>query len=944
MKRLGLWLVGLCCATLLPAQAPDEAWRTISTAHLRVHYPAALDSLARRAAAEGEWAWSALAASLVPPRGVIELVVTDHQDISNGSATVFPTNRITVFARPPVDDVALRAGADWLRFVITHEMAHVFHLDRSRGLWRVAQGIFGRHPALFPHLQSPRWLIEGIAMQYERLAGAGRLDGSQLPATLAVLDASAHPLTPRTASIATPRYPGGNSAYFAGARLVEAGIQAGGDSALRRFIDDGAGRIIPFGWDRAARHAFGASFGALSERVVSGRAGPTASAPGDLAAIGPLWWEARGPRWRGDTIRFVATAPREIPWVFDAVRGAVHPVTRRNSVDAHGQAGAHAVYADLDLTDPYRYRSHLLRGEERLRTPGLERAAAPDVRADGAIVAMRGAAGTTELIIVESDTVRVLAAGTPDLQWSAPRWSRAGDRVAAVRWRLGGETDIVVLDPQGRTLQVLGTTRAVQLHPSWGPEDRTLYFASDRDGVMAIHRATIATGAIERVVEGGAGLFDPEVSPDGSQVAAFVLGADGYRLVVAPLPATGRAVGAAVAGFAPALPPPATGPSRSYAPWRSVLPRYWIPTTAASTRGDRLFGLLTTGRDVVGRHEIGAQLLADVETGEWTGDAAWRYAGLGVPLIDAAVSQSWDAFQLADTTGTRLGEIARRNRIASLTTTWQRPRVRTGAFVALGAEVEWRDFATDPAPLLMQLDPLLSRVLMYPGGVLAAGWNNLRRAPLAISTEDGVSASVTLRERWRRDDRAATSATSVLTDVRLFRSFPLPGHARHVLALRAVGGWGDRTLARPFSVGGVSGGSLELFPGFRIGDAQRAFAVRGFEPGSQQGVHAWALGAEYRAPLPLVGRGTFPLPLFWQRSALSVFGDAASAWCPAGAASAGCPTGGTTREVLASVGGELALDVAVDYDRPTRFRIGAALPVQGGERRVRGYLSIGVQF
>jgi hypothetical protein len=315
-----------------------------------------------------------------------------------------------------------------------------------------------------------------------------------------------------------------------------------------------------------------------------------------------------------------------------------------------------------------------------------------------------------------------------------------------------------------------------------------------------------------------------------------------------------------------------------------------------------------------------------------------------VPTLDAAASQTWDAFPLVDSAGRRVGEIARRNRLVSLGSTWQRPRVRTGAFVVTAMELEWRDFRTDPAPLLAQLDPLVSRTLLYPAAVLGLGWNNLMRAPLAISTEDGVFVSLTGRHRWRSDDRAATASNSLLGDLRLFRSLPLPGHARHVLALRAVGGWAERTVARPFSIGGVSGSSVEVLPGFRLGDNQRAFAVRGFAPGTAQGVQAWAASAEYRAPLPLVGQGIWPLPAYWQRSSVTLFGDAASAWCPAGAPSAGCPSGGTPRTRLASVGAELALDVSVDYDVPTRFRVGAALPVEGAVSRLRGYVSVGIQF
>jgi hypothetical protein len=939
MRWYALLLLVLA-SRLVGAQAPDEQWRTLSTMHFRVHFPAGLDSLARRAAGESERAWTALAAELVPPRGVIEVIVTDNQDVSNGWATPFPTNRMAVFVRPPVDNPALRVGDDWLRFVITHELAHLFHLDRTRGLWRAAQAVFGRHPALFPHLQAPRWLVEGIAMHYERQAGGGRFDGSQLHATLGALDAAGQRPTPRNASLSTPTFPAGDVAYFGGARIIEAGIAAGGDSALRKFIEHGAGRLTPFWWDASARAGFGATFGTLAAQVSSPAPAPRPAGSVQHAAA---WWDARAPRWRGDTVRFVATAPRQIPAVLDLHAGAVHWVARRNSVDAHGQAGVHAVYADLDFTDPFRLRSHLVRDERVVPGTAGARYASPDVRTDGTIVAVRTDPGGTSLVLVDADGERMLAQGSVDVQWSAPRWSRDGTRVAAVLWQRGGTTSIGVLSLDGAPT-LYAAAAAVQQHPSWGAGDSTVVFASDRDGRMAVYAVSLRTDSVLHLVDGGAGVFDPEVSADGRALAALVLQEDGYHLLTMPMPTAGRAPtrSAAPREATPVLTD--GGPSRRYSPWRSVLPRYWIPSTLQGTRGDQLVGFLTTGRDVVGRHAVGAQGLWDPRRGEFTGDASWRYSGFGVPALDVSAAQSWDAFGVRDSAGVALGEVARRNRIVSVGSTWQRPRVRTGAFVVTALELEWRDFRTDPAPLLARLDPLVSQTLQYPGAVLGVGWNNLMRAPLAISTEDGVFVAVTGRHRWRSDDRAATAANSVLADVRLFHSLPLPGHARHVLALRAVGGWGDRTLARPFSAGGVSGSSVEVLPGFRLGDAQRAFAVRGFAPGVQQGVRAWATSAEYRAPLPLVGRGAWPLPAYWQRSSVTLFGDAASAWCPPGVPSAGCPTGGTPQTTLASVGAELALDVSVDYDTPTRFRLGGAMPVEGAARRLRGYLSVGIQF
>jgi hypothetical protein len=46
---------------------------------------------------------------------------------------------------------------------VTHELAHVFHLDEARGGWRVLRGVFGRGELTFPHVFDGSYLIEGLA-------------------------------------------------------------------------------------------------------------------------------------------------------------------------------------------------------------------------------------------------------------------------------------------------------------------------------------------------------------------------------------------------------------------------------------------------------------------------------------------------------------------------------------------------------------------------------------------------------------------------------------------------------------------------------------------------------------------------------------------------------------------------------------------------------------
>ena len=129
-----------------------------------MHAARGLEREGRAAAAAAERAYAALSRELAPPRGRIDLVLTDDADYSNGYAIVSPTNRIVIFATPPIEHAGLRFNEDWLELVIIHELAHIFHLDRTRGAWRVAQTLFGRAPSLFPNAYSPSWLIEGLAV------------------------------------------------------------------------------------------------------------------------------------------------------------------------------------------------------------------------------------------------------------------------------------------------------------------------------------------------------------------------------------------------------------------------------------------------------------------------------------------------------------------------------------------------------------------------------------------------------------------------------------------------------------------------------------------------------------------------------------------------------------------------------------------------------------
>lgn len=993
------------------AQVPaDESWRTIRTQHFDVHFTPVLDSVARRTAAAAELAYGNLASELVPPRGRVQIVVSDGADASNGSATMFPRNTVIVLAKPPVDVPSLRGYGDWTALVVQHEMAHVFQLDRTRGWWRVAQAVFGRNPVLFPNAYAPAWLTEGLAVYYEsRFAAGGRL-GSAYYASIARAAAAERALPPLGAlSRASSRFPYGEGIYLYGASVARALAERGGPGSVRRFVERSSGDVIPFLLDRDARRAFGESFTRawreLRDSAVraaashashpgAGAAGPAVdAAPGAPAAGAGLRVAAGGarqtgfPRWIGDTAVLFASDPaRETPgaYLLAVGGGDARRIARRNSLDANvprlttGAGGV--VYSQAEFIDRFRVRDDLYRddasGTHRL-THGA-RLSAPDVRRDGAIVAVQTVPGSTRLVRVSADgrAVVPLTVAAADTQWSVPRWSPDGSRIAGVRISRGANA-LVVLDTLDTldtretrdtrdTLDTIGAARVVVASPApirsvaWTGDGRTLVYSADRDGTTSVYAASAdaeGTTPGAPVVAAPGGLYDVDVAPGGAggvdgmvAIAASTVRADGYGIALwrgpiggasgAPPPAADeRSAGPALWDVVPD-----TSQARPYSPWRTLSPAYWSPLFSTGGLGGTSLGGLTSGFDVIGRHAYAAQALVNIGNGNVDAALSYQYARLANPVLSLSASQFWDYGQVI-ASGAPAGLLERRRRTVGARATIVRPRVRTFASATIGAELEDRSYVTDPAPLRGRLREFYGSAHRYPAILAGANFANTQRPARSISPEDGIAVGAAVRQRWETGvGDAGRSAVGVFTG---YRSLDLGGFAHHVVAVRLTGGIADRRSPGDYSVGGVSGSALSVIPGLVVGDPARTFPVRGFPPGTEQGTRAVAGSVEYRAPLALVARGLGLLPLFLDRASIAAFADAGRATCVPGAAS-GCISSDTTPPTLASMGAELALDTALQYDVPYRLRLGMAFPVAGaGYARapsVTAYVTLGAAF
>lgn len=965
------------CANVLDAQVPaNEDWLTIQTQHFNVHFTERLEGQARHTAAAAERAYANLATELVRPRGSIDLVISDATDVSNGSATVFPSNRIVIYARPPVDQPSLESYGDWTVLVVQHELTHIFHLDRSRGIWGAAQHVFGRNPVLFPNYYAPAWLTEGLAVYYEsRFTSGGRLLGSYHSAVARA--AAVDHLVPTLGqlSLATSRFPFGESVYVYGSFIWDDMARRHGAARVPEFVERASGATIPLLLNREAKQAFGETFSHAwthwrdSAVGIASHAAAVASVPGTSPAFaGPRAYDVPGggrqivfPRWRGDsTVVYLGNNGRESEGLYAAtLRGAPERVARRNSLDVNAvQSNGPVVFSQAEYLDRFHSSGDLYldRGGTVQRLTFGARLSAPDVRQDGEIVAVQTVPAATRLVHVSGLGGRIvpMTSTSADTQWAAPRWSPGGGQVAAVR-TFGGTSEIVMLDAATGALRVVARARAVLRSPVWSPAGTSVLFTSDETGSSQLYAVPVGSGTARRLTSDVGGIYGADVvrtgaAGDSARVAATVLRGDGYHVVVWTVAGNeieGMDVPAGVSPPAASEPLDVqTGAARmvtrdsarvtQYSPWRTLLPTYWSPMVAEETRGrGMLVGALTSGRDVVGRHSYYVQ--SDVNTSNGNVDAAAQYSydRFIEPLLTGSLEQSW-SYSNITRAGKRVGDLQQQSRFVRLHAMFVRPRARTYSAVTVGTELEQRVYGTDPGDLKARLDPFYSSVHRYPTAVLGAVFSNVQRPTLSISAEDGVVLTGMLRQRWAGVDRAA--GRTAVAAASGYKSLDLPGFAHHVIALRAAVGVADSRSPGEYEVGGSNGSSLGIVPGIAIGTASRTFPARGFLAGSETGIRAASVSGEYRIPLTIPSRGLGLIPIFLDRTSVTLFADAARASCPIGATPA-CSPSAADGPTLASIGAELDLDSALQFDVPYRFRIGLAHPLSGAAYAAAASLS-----
>lgn len=935
---------------------PSLNWRTAQTDHFNIHYPSALEEERILVARHLEDAYQKLSPKMHwKPWGRTEVIVTDSYDVANGMSSTLPYNWMLLRIVSPGPDSVLGDYDNWLRTLCMHEFSHILNLDQVGGVMWVPRFILGK--VVSPNGTETGWLREGIPTYNETdetTRGRGRSSYSDMMMRTAILDKNF--LTIDEADGVQWKWPSYQAMYIYGVEFMQYLSDKFGEDKLMDYQKNVARSPLFYAANHQARRTFGdirfqskkvhlrydrerkegtqrsKSFytlwkewkASLEKKYAAVKTKVEAEGLTELknVAAGGTVLSSPAVSPDGKYLAYARTrvkGPAEIHLV-DLGTGVNKVIKKRRAATsiAFSPDSKKIVYSAIGGYKRYNTYSDIyeydIESKKIKRLTTGERAYDVSYFPDGkkmAFVKQEYGRGCLKIYNVESKEVSDLGFSYETVakdefpQFSAPAISPDGKMLAVSSWQITkidpypiGQWDIYLGEISSDGLQVKNIRKLtndipIDSSPSWSPDGKTIFYASDKSGINNIYRVE-ATGARRttggvRVTNVLTGVYQPAVSPDGGSVYVKYYNGKGFDIrSFSPFGATGSFIDASkpviekqrfsilpkvktlAVREAEEIVAKPESPGKKYSPFGKglFLPRFIIPNAATIDNG-LMFALATGGADPLRRHN-------------WMGGATYRtdltdYVGyffnyaynrfkpvFSAGILGYAVNFGDLTFLHADGTLNTVHLYEDRRRVyGGVSYPWSKQ--------AFGLQYFWEH--REPHEYLTPEEKDALNFGSFAGFNVSYVYGEWEKFPASISREHGRK----LRTNFSITDKALGSSSKneqyIFTgDYREYIDMPW---LNHVLATKVHGGmvWGDPVVQGTFSLGGAMGDGI-----MGGGDSLYYFALRGLPIASLSKNRALVFTGEYRMPIVSPQRGLGTLPFYVQNIYIAPFADYGNAW------------------------------------------------------------------
>jgi hypothetical protein len=893
--------------------SPLEGWRSLHTGRISVQYRPEQRALAEQVLAEATQLLPQIEA-LFDWRVSTHLYINviDRQDDPNGWATPLPFNHVTVYTTPPTRVGELAGHDRWLRLLLAHELTHTVHLDKANGAPLGVRRVLGRFPLLFPNAFQPDVLTEGLAtwVETDHARGFGRGQGALFDLMMRT-EVDSGLLTLGEAQQYRSEWPL-NHAYLYGVYFWQFVEERHGAQAVRDWVDDYSGNLVPFLLSTSSRRVAGQDFDVLWNDYLAwltqrfGRQIAAVHAAGGPTPFTPVTAQGYAgappvvlPDGRLVLVEVGLTGPSWL--VLREHDGSSRRLTRVQAdarpVAVHGDAvyflqdtpcDERRLYSELFVTSlANRSSSATLLGnalalDHARQLSDCGRIVHAALSRDGATFALVQNDGGVQRLLLQdaafAQPARSVWQGDADHYLADPAWIDADTLVVSAK-APDRQWSLALIDTRDGSLSsiALDLPPGNRQSPIHDPARDALFFSADHSGTVEIYRQQRG-GQPERVTRSLSGSAQPRVQGDALYFLAYtpqgwdIARADANGTVpddMLPELPVARGVQLKASGDAPAV---TDARDARYFALPSALPRSWF--LAAYGSGDtQELGITVNGNDALYFHRYVAGIAWDLNLEKANGALeyiAWNHLQFGFRRSHDITGNGEDPADpdFAVTLYSRSDDAT-----ATLFATLPFAFSRVTPFAGYSAsEDRWFSNLPGVRPTI----PLARIRTRGAGLVYESGTQFLH----GISESHGRRVKLAVEQDaldYRLDASLGLGPTASFEgDVQSldWREY-LPLGGRHVLALRGFAGRGDNG-ADPFRLGDHF--SLVQFTAPYV--HERDVSLRGYQAGAAAltGNNAELLGAEWRIPLPAINRGIAGWPLGAHTASLALFAEGGRAW------------------------------------------------------------------